>query len=275
MQSPPGQIYTHEHNANADGIVTFTCSQDQEMWPWLALHPHHPVVVQTQNYWAAVEGTRALENRQQDKWTAMVWTDWVFGNPEVGTAVRGEYSRATDGSYGFETSLFDAHDQLIVRMRGRGVVFRTRNFEKWREPAKQQAITNAASEDFSYAGRDALGLKDGERRFLSPLMATETPQAVALITKENGFMPGNRFIGGSGDHVNSTHLAESARQMLALLMPDSPCRITAGEMAMNRYVELGSPFKLTVTEHNEGDLRLAVSQLDHDCSEIKLRYELS
>ncbi|MFN2099736.1 hypothetical protein [Altererythrobacter sp. MF3-039] len=273
MQSAPGKIYTHDRKVAVDGTVSFTCSQDQEMWPWLALHPHHPAVVQTQNYWTAVEGSQALDRIEQDKWTAMVWTDWEFGSPDVSQAVRGEYARATDESFGFVTSLFDCDDQLIVRMRGKGVVFRTRDFEKWREPAKEEARRNAIAAAFAYANREALALEEGERRFLSPLADVSPPKAVALITKENGFMPGNRFIGGSGDHVNATHLSESARQMLTLLMGGTPHRITGGEMAMNRYVELGTPFTLTVSGREDGTVHLTVSQLDRDCSEVTLRFE--
>ena len=41
--------YSSDHVVAGDGTVSFACSTDVDEWPWLALGPRHPVVVQAQN----------------------------------------------------------------------------------------------------------------------------------------------------------------------------------------------------------------------------------
>lgn len=271
MAIPTDKAYTRGHELQGDGSVHFACSTDRAQWPWLALPPHHPVPMQTQNFWTSVECSTFLGGFDPEKWSALVWTDWETGVPDVGHAVRGSFSNSAEGQErGFTTTLFDADDRMIARMRGRGVVFRTRNFESWREGSKSEARVAEDHGEFAHASREALGLSEGEMPFVSPLRHGDT--ARALVTRDNGFMPGNRYVGGSGDHVNSTHIAEISRQFLALLLGRAPFRLTGGEMALNRYIELGTPLDLACTGHSGAEARVTLSQLGRSCSQVVLRY---
>lgn len=274
MAIPTDKAYTSAHELQPDGSVAFVCSADVAKWPWLALPPHHPVPMQTQNFWTSVECSVFLGGFDPEKWSALVWTDWETGDTDAGHALRGTFVNSAEGQErGFTTTLYDADDRMITRMRGRGVVFRTRNFESWREGSKGEARVAEDHGEFAYAKRELLGLGEGEVVFVSPLLEGRT--ARALVTKSNGFMPGNRFIGGSGDHVNSTHIAETSRQFLALLLEGAGFRLTGGEMALNRYIELGTPIDLACTSRSEGEALVTLSQLGRACSEVTLRYAMA
>ena len=45
----------------------------------------------------------------------------------------------------------------------------------------------------------------------------------------------------------------------------------AGEMEMNRYVELGTPFRLVIEAHSEAETVFKLQQLERDCARITLR----
>ena len=232
--------YTHDHVVNADGSVDFACSTDHEAWPWLTLGPHHPVVVQAQNFWCSVGAILKLGEMEEGQWSALTWTDWRCGMPGAGDALRGIYEReksAEDRRY--LITLFDAEDREVVRMRGRGVVFRNRNFEKWRGDAKREANYDPAT-------------------------------IPVLVTPKNGLPPANPMLGGSGDHVNSVHMIEAARQALCLARGRSDLEFTGGEMTMTRYVELGTPFELELSDSGE-QANFTLRQLDRNCARFTLR----
>ncbi|MEL6877997.1 MAG: hypothetical protein AAGL68_07875 [Pseudomonadota bacterium] len=267
--------YTEEHEVQTDGSVTFACSGDCDEWPWLALPPQHPLVIQTQNFWTSVGATQALVERDDGKWSALTWTDWTLGDHGAVRAVRGHFSRTGNSDeLGFKTELFDHADRLIVKIGGKGVVFRTRNFEKWREgsktTAKEQAITPT---DFEYAKRELLGLSEQEPPLIAPLTETNGMMATtALITKANGLMPGHPYFSGSGDHVNAPHLAELGRQTVSLLCEGARVQIVQGEMDMHRYIELGTPIAIVAEQAGDNEVTLSVSQLDRSCAKITMKW---
>lgn len=270
MPAPPGPGYTSEHEVRDDGSVTFTCSTDVAAWPWLELAPQHPVVIQTQNFWSSVGAGAAMGTLDESKWSALTWTDWNLAERDAGHAVRGIYERSLVGDdLAFTTRLFDAADRLIVTIRGKGVVFRTRNFEKWREGSKKEAVARTLHTDFDFAPRDLLGLSERELPLVSQLKGD---RARALVTRENGLMPGHPYFSGSGDHVNAPHLAEIARQMASQIAGGAPILVTHGEMDMHRYVELGCPIDIEVTGRGESTLALAVSQLDRSCARLSMSF---
>jgi hypothetical protein len=84
--------------------------------------------------------------------------------------------------------------------------------------------------------------------------------------------PAHPWLDGSGDHVNSAHLAEVARQFVSLLRAGQPFRVTAAEMRFDRYVELGVPFTV---ERAEGDdetaVDMAIRQSGRVCTQISYR----
>lgn len=268
--------YTSAHAVDEAGTVRFACSTDRDEWPWLALGPRHPVVVQAQTFWASVGASNALGSMRDGQWSALTWADWRCGDGDAGPAVRGTYAREGEGENEiFVITFHDAEDREVVTMRGRGVVFRNRNFEQWRAEAKRKTAERAARETpqvlSQMAEPDALGLGPGEHPLIA---APENPQQrsyCALVTAENGLPPANRMLSGSGDHVNTVHMAEAARQALCLLIDEPAPTITGGVMHLHHYVELGTPFTLDVTAHDDAETAFALRQLGRDCAAITLR----
>lgn len=272
MPQTPDRSYTRGNTVQDDGTVAFACSTDCAEWPWLELPPQHPIVIQTQNFWTSVGASAALGTLEEGKWSALTWTDWELGNRSTGHAARGTFARTlVDDQLAFETRLFDDAERLIVTMRGRGVVFRNRNFEAWREGAKREVVRRSPPEGFAYAPRRLLGLSEREPPLVSRL---DGSQASALITKANGLMPGHPYFTGSGDHVNAPHLAEVARQIASLLCGGAALLVTGGEMDMHRYVELDCPFDIRVTAHGAGSATMEVVQMDRSCARLTLRWEV-
>ena len=270
MPGAHDQAFTKDHVVAADGSVAFACSQDVEAWPWVALHPHHPGAIQALSYWVSVESAMALGSWDPDKWSALTWTRWKCGDPEVGPYASGTYRRtAIDGKESFSIDFADAEGRHICRLDGRGVVFRTRDFETWRKGDKD-AAPQSSSAQFDYADPEDLGLAPGERPFLSPL---DGFSAEGLLDTGNSMPPHHPWLDGSGDHVNSAHLAEVARQFASLVREGRPLRVVSAEMAFRHYVELGSPF--TIERLGEGGdvVEMLVRQAGHDCTEI--RYALA
>ncbi|WP_298307750.1 hypothetical protein [uncultured Erythrobacter sp.] len=270
-QQHPANPYSCAHEVQKDGTVAFECSQDAKANPWLTLPPHHPVVVQTQSFWTAVGAASALQGWEKTKWTALTWIDWELGDASAGHATRGVYCRdGQDDSLGYFLDLFNKDGAKVVSIHGRGVVFRNRNFEKWRKASKEEARKSTQSSAFTYSGREVLGLVKDERAFVAPYQSDNSHVDV-LVTKENGLPPGNPLIGGSGDHVNSTHLHEIARQALFLIKGRTDID-TSGEMTMKRYVELGTPGRLKITSNEADSIGFELEQLGKPCAEITLRW---
>lgn len=271
----PSNPYSFAHRVEDDGSVAFQCSQDVSHNPWLALPAHHPVVVQTQGFWTAVGGASALQGWEQTKWTALTWIDWELGVAGGGHATRGRYRLdSEEGKLGYVIELFNDNGVVVVTIRGRGVIFRNRNFEKWREKAKQKAQQSvqqeAPSTAFQYADPKTLGLTQGERVLIAPFDSAKG-YIEALVTAENGFPPGNAFIGGSGDHVNSTHLHELARQALFAIKQRTDIN-TSGEMSLDRYVELGAPLRLNIAHVDGNGALFELEQVGKVCAKITLRF---
>jgi hypothetical protein len=261
--------YTFDHEVRADRSVAFRCSNDGKHWPFLELAPHHPIVIHTINFWISVECSIARGTFDPDKWSALVWMDWECLDPESGHAAHGVMENVDiDGKLGFAMKLFDDRDRHFCNIRGRGVIFRTRNFEGWREEAKSEIAATKAATQFTYASREAVGVEECEHPLISPL--EDGTFARGLITKDNGMPPGSRYLSGSGDHVNAVHIAEAARQFAALKTGDPNVRICGGEISFDHYVELGSPFELTMTGESTSGLDLDLAQAGQHCTSITL-----
>ncbi len=265
--------YASDYTAQSDGSLRFQCSQDTHTLPWLTLPPHHPVVIQTQAFWTAVGAFMLLGGMEDGQWSALTWIDWELGDADGGHAAHGVYrSTELDGKQSYDVVLFNADGAAIVTIRGRGVVFRNRNFEKWREGSKGEARAATRTSDFVYAKPKDLNLRADERALVAPYNPA-TDFVEALATQENGFPPGNPLIGGSGDHVNATHFHEIARQALFLIKGRSDID-TSGEMSRKRYVELGTPLRLKIRDEAEDSITFELVQLDKSCAEITLRWQV-
>ncbi|MEL6530449.1 MAG: hypothetical protein AAFQ27_10835 [Pseudomonadota bacterium] len=254
-----------------DGSVEFQCSLSVETLPWLNLPPHHPVVIQTQAFWTAVGASVALAGMEATQWSALTWIEWELGDSEGGHATHGEYRRNEQDKHPhYEIILLNAASQPVVTIQGRGVVFRNRNFEKWREGSKEAARKEKPHVEFGYAAPGDLGLTEEERALVAPFNP-DNGFVEALVTAENGFPPGNPVIGGSGDHVNSTHFHEIARQALCLIKGRTDID-TSGEMSLNRYVELGTPLRLHIRTDEANRMTFELEQMGKACAEITLRW---
>lgn len=263
--------YAHGHEVRDDGSVAFQCSLDSKALPWLNLPPHHPVAIQTQAFWTAVGASVALAGMEATQWSALTWIDWQLGEGKGGHATHGEYRRNEREEHPhYEIILFNSAAQPVVTIHGRGVVFRNRNFEKWREGSKEAARRAKPNIEFAYAAPSDLGLTADERALVAPF-DPKNGFVEALVTAQNGFPPGNPVIGGSGDHVNSTHFHEIARQALCLIKGRSDID-TSGEMSLNRYVELGTPIRLNTREDAASQITFELEQLGKACAEITLRW---
>lgn len=266
--------FTHSHQALPDGSVIFRCSQDQDRWPWLALDPSDPIVVQTINFWAASGASAARGTLDPTKWTALTATHWICGEPGVGHATHGvAEGDGQDGKPGYRLTFFDADGALVYRMTGEGVVFQNRDFESWRREKKEAVTKSAPPTQFDYAPPGAIALGDHGVCFLSGQQAGDMPSAMALITKENGLPPGNRYMSGSGDHVNATHLAEIGRQFASLLADGADFRCSGGEMHFDRFVELDSPFEVALEKRQDSRISLTVDQAGRRCATVALDLE--
>ncbi len=270
--------YTHSHTVMSDGTIAFKCSTDEVKWPWLSLHPFNPITVQAINYWAASEAGAVRGTLDPDKWTALTQTDWTCGKRGVGHATHGIADPfREEGTPGYRLTFFDSSGSLVYRMRGTGVVFRTRDFEAWREKAKQdQAVALPPTGEFQYAPARTLGVATQDESFLSHLIEGKSASADGLVTKELGFLPRHPYHGGSGDHVNSNQLADIGHQFVHLLLGDAKFAVMGGEMKFNRYLELDRPFNVELAGDgvSENTVSMIVRQVERQCAEVTIRYEI-
>ena len=276
MPRPFSDVYTHNHTLLDDGSVSFECSTDVSVWPWLALNTVHPIVVQTINFWASIDSGEFLGTFDPDVWSALTHVEWTCGPPSVGLPVRGKYATVWDQDRArFTLDFFDAADEQVVRLSGRGVTFRTRNFEGWREDTKEK-FTKPDTSGFEYAPAKEVSVATQVESFLAPLSHGGRITTTGLITKQNGLRPAHPYIGGSGDHVNSTHMGEVGRQFGELLV-GAPLINRSGEMKFLHYVELGRPFEVELVRHDEASqtFSLLVRQADRDCTRIEMAYALA
>jgi hypothetical protein len=259
--------FTHSHEVLGDGTVTFKCSRDEAAWPWLALAPYDPIVVQTINYWASVETGAARGSFDTTKWSALTHVTWVCGPPGAGHATHGlaEGLRDEDPMQ-FRLIFFDANGTLVYQIIGTGVVFKTRDFKDWRKTSKKATAASEDTPDFAFAPPEQLGVTRASEGFLSELQPGSAPMALALITRETGLIPGHRYHSGSGDHVNANHLADACRQFVSLNRAGAPFVVTGGEMRFMHYVELGRVFEVAEVAATDTEVSMIVRQGGRDCS---------
>mgnify|MGYP001802305307 CR=1 FL=1 len=278
MPRPFPDKYTLNHRRLEDGAVAFDCTQDSGVWPWLALPAIHPILVQTINFWGSIDSGEFLGTFDPDAWTALTQVEWTCGPPDVGLPAHGVYRSqptADPNRAHYGLTFYDDADRLVADLSGQGVTFRTRNFEGWREDAKEK-LKPPAAPAFDYAPKDVVGVEAQSQSFLAPLSRGDSVATTGLITKQNGLRPNHPYIGGSGDHVNSTHMGEIGRQFGELLLGRA-VRNTGGAIRFDHYVELGAPFEVDqIVESASGDsFSAGVSQNGRTCTEMTMTYRFS
>lgn len=275
MQGVSPHSYTHDHIVSDDGTVTFQCSTDEEKWPWLALHPFDPIVVQSINFWASVETATARGTWDPDKWSALTQMTWQCGEAGVGHAVHGIGKQTGGkGSPGFQIQFFDTDDALVYEITGVGVIFQNRDFEAWRAKAKQKAAEPYDAAKFDFAAADKVGVEAQEQCFVSPLTENDGLSVQALVPKAIAFMPAHPYHSGSGDHVNSNQLADVVGQFVNLLRGELSV-LTSGKIEFNRYVELDRPFDVALNAgyRMDDEITVTVGQAGRQCAVFEMKVE--
>ncbi|MEM8785525.1 MAG: hypothetical protein AAGF19_06695 [Pseudomonadota bacterium] len=279
MADYPSAPLTHSHHILDDGTVAFRCSKDKDAWPWLALAPAHPIIIQTLNYWAFVETSQARGGVDARTGGALTYSRWYSGKAGVGPIDHGIAEEPKPDESGkrqhWTMTFFDAEGRLVSRLYGSGVIFRERDFAAWRDEAKHKMPMPQDASAFMYAGPEALGVASHTECFLSPLLTREPPTAEALVARDKAFIPNHPYHGGSGDHVNAHQLADSAMQFAHLVKRQGRLRCIGGEMAFKHFVELDRPFTLEQSETDgaSGALSLTVTQEATLCTAITLLVE--
>ncbi len=258
-----------------DGAIAFRCSDDADEWPWLNLHPADNIAVQATNYYALTGVSRFAGRMDGSKWSAL--TKFTWRTHQTGADARHPASgRAAhdDDGIGYACSFSDERGQSVYDVAGAGVVFENRDFEAWRAKAKEKIMALPAPESFSFTDPAAVGVKTQAEVFVTALAEDEDgPYADALMTAESAFRPVHPFHGGSGDHVNSSHLCDVVQQTAHLIRGAG--FTSSGAAVFSRYVELGRPFRVRLAS-DDGDTRrlsFVVVQAGANCAEIEFAYD--
>jgi len=255
---------------------------DRERYPWLALPPLHPVVIDKIQYFAAVTGSLQASQMKPGTRSALTKLTWSALVPpgDARPAVRGVLAPwAGEERAGYELALFDDPGREVARVRGEGTAFGDRDFGAWRAAAKQKAADAARDRAAPTPPADpvAAGLGPGGVCLVSPPRGRSL---AALVTAESGFGPAHPFHTGSGDHVNAAHLFDCAMQAAHLLWEPAGTALhcVAGEAGFLRFVELGVPFEIDVAEPEpgpEGTTRLCFTVRQAGRENTRLRFDLA
>jgi hypothetical protein len=254
---------------------------DRERWPWLALPPHHPVLVEKYQYFSAVTASLATGPAVPPTFAALTRFRWSC----TPAAWQGRYAtrglceiRLGERELGYSLAVRDDDGRDLYRMSGEGFAFRDRDFPAWREKSRRAAQETAGERRIAPAPAPAVGLGPNGRSFVTPLTDVGGRlEATALVPTHGGFHPAHPFHTGSGDHVNAGHLFDCALQVVHLALgPERPARLacTGGEARFIRFVELDVPFTVALTgrarRRDELALQLSMSQGGRDNAVISL-----
>jgi len=273
MQKKQMPDFTTDRVFKDDGSFEFCCSYDLDIWPWQALHPHDPIYLQSINFWTPFEAGIARGEYTAEKWTALTETRWELGEQDVGRPVRGVAAPIDTNNIGYNITLYDQADAVVCNLSGKGVIFQNRDFNAWRQAAKNKMAALPKPDDFRYAAFTKTGAADQSQSYLSNLAHDQTAQA--LVTEENGFIPNHPFLSGSGDHVNATHLHVLGEQFSTLLEDGRKLSSPSGTMTFNRYVELGHPIDIKLNEKRDGHIDLSFYQANKLCAGMAFDYQLT
>ncbi|MEO1252568.1 MAG: hypothetical protein AAFW81_09505 [Pseudomonadota bacterium] len=256
-----------------DSAIAFRCSDDANEWPWLKLHPANQIALQATNYFALTGVSRFAGALDGTKWSALTAFRWRAHDLGEGAAhpARG-LSHNADDEVGYSCRFFAADGAPVYDVEGAGVVFRTRDFEAWRAKAKAEILASPAPEGFVFAAPGDVGVDTAAEVFVAPPAHDDDGAYVdALVTEESGFRPNHPYHGGSGDHVNSSHLCDAVQQAVKALRGRGFPR--GGSARFSRYVELARPFRLALAGEARDRLDLQITQAGHKCATIAFDYD--
>ncbi|MEM1403395.1 MAG: hypothetical protein AAGG55_08700 [Pseudomonadota bacterium] len=264
--------FTFDHVLHDDESMSFSIPTSSEDWPWLVLDPKNPIVVQALTYYALYETDVARGLFNDGQWTALTGISWRCAGDATGHASHG-VARLRGAALGGQIMEFwDENDALVYEMTGEGVVFRDRNFQEWRNSQKQGLGPEVSLKEFSFASHNEVGVGSPIESIVSSLDAADPTCVDALVTAQNGFPPGHPYHDGSGDHVNSSHLADAATQFARLLRRNPGLESLGGEMKFRRYVELGQVFTLQLVSNTAEVSEMRVLQGGQECASINFTW---
>lgn len=269
--------FTHSFERAADGAVLFQCDQDAEKWPWLALHPANNIALQATNYYALTGVSLFLGEMDAENWSALTTFSWRIGDgakagqhPVSGRSV----GTGEAGSPDYACTFYDDSGNVTYEVEGAGVVFRTRDFEGWRAKAKAEILALPRPDDFPFAEPAAAGVETPDEVFVTPLQQDARGSFVnAMIDRDKGFGPIHPYHGGSGDHVNSSHLCDVAQQ--AARIAGRKAFPSGGTARFTRYVELDRPFRIGIAPDAAiaSRVNFDIEQAGKPCASLRFDYD--
>jgi len=280
MNADQEKQYTRDFVVTDDGAVSFRCDDSVDEWPWLALHPATNTVVQLVNYYSLTGVSSARDHHDPEKWTALTSFHWRTYAMGVGArhATHGVADpKPSDDNIDYAATFFDADGALVYRVGGTGVVFQNRDFKVWREKAKSKIMALPEPVGFKFAAPEAAGVATAAECFISDIVDGDTIVVDALITDTSGFGPAHPYHDGSGDHVNSTHICDTAQQAAHAIRARSgkggyP---NGGSVVFNRYIELNRLFRIVLVSDPSPleKMALRLEQGGKSCAEVMFCYD--
>lgn len=253
---------------------------NHEYWPWLALPPQHPVMLEKYQYFSSITAGWATGIFDPATYLALTQFNWqcpeLYADCDHGARAC-IVNRETDDGVVMCIDVYDETDNRLAHMECVGAAFGDRDFKAWRSTSRHKALVQAGTVTGDYASPDKAGLGKTGISLISALDESgEMPCVTALVTSENSFYPNHPFHTGSGDHVNVGHYFDCVLQMAHLILkPDQTLLCTGGETSFMRFTELDVPFEIRLVEQSDtgtGEFKLsfALSQLGKDNAHIKL-----
>jgi len=254
------------------GRIELSFDLSPERWPWLALPPTHPVLIEKVQYFAAVTASWVSDSMQPGTRSALTRITWDC-SPGAGAYPRRAVSKPWQGerSMGYELRVYDAEDRELYVIRGEGSSFEDRDFEAWREKTRREARAAAKPLEID-PGPDGMN-------YLGPVREVEGQLvAAACVPSGRAFQPGHPFHTGTGDHVNAAHLFDCALQMAGRATGRAPAALDCrgGEARFQRFIELDVPLEVRLLGREtlaEGGaaLEIGFSQGGRDNASVLLR----
>lgn len=277
---------TYKHNLAhvlkaTDSVVDLGFDWRPDLWPWLALPPAHPVVVEKYQYFATMTASWAMGTFSPETYTALTMFEWHCGEAALG---RNYPSRARcenwteTGAMGFKLSVSDDQGRNMFHSRGQGFAFRDRDFQQWREKSRRSALQARHVLEVDTIDPELAGLGPDGCSFVTAVIDRVGKPAVhARVPSQGGFYPQHPFHTGSGDHVNAAQLLDCALQAVHVFSGEAqpwaqPRLCIGGQAQFQRYVELDVPFEITLDEALGDQAQLRFSQAGRD--NVVLRLDL-
>ncbi len=267
-----------------DSHVRYDLDINIERWPWLKLAPDHPVLIGKHSFFIGIGcgfDLLKLPVQTASALTKVIWKNMpACLHQKHATRALAEISDEDDKFY-YGCELLSADAQVMQTMQAWGVVFRKRDYGSWRDRIKN-ALERTRPQDFNFASAETAGVNTSQECFVSPLHENRKGlSCFALIDARAGFVPLHPWHTGTGDHATASHLLDVAYQAAHMvghaqgwLSTSHTVHCMGGEALFKKYVELGTPFEITLRSWKPLDngraLRFSLSQNSAICVDILL-----